>query len=156
MYLLANCMFSENGLPQRIMEYIIKCFTVNLYRGFIITSFHKGQQIYLLTPQPHRIFPIPMLTSFCITGSNLNKSGPWIYQKGKIMFHMTFPYSEACDSDKYSVLVLLQSKLSDSPPQGWRSPFAKSNKKKCDRQKLSDCRFIYARNNRLNIYTSPL
>ena len=70
-----------------------------------------------------------MQTSFCITGSNLNKSGPWIYQKGKIMFHMTFPYSEACDSDKYSVLVFLQSKLSDSSPQGWRSHFAKSNKK---------------------------
>ena len=24
MYLLANCMFSENGLPQRIMKYFIK------------------------------------------------------------------------------------------------------------------------------------
>ena len=28
--------------------------------------------------------------------SNLNKSGPWIYQNGKIMFHMTFPYGKAC------------------------------------------------------------
>ena len=35
--------------------------------------------------------------------SNLNKSGPWIHQNGKIMFHMTFPYGEACDSEQYSI-----------------------------------------------------
>ena len=38
-----------------------------------------------------------------IVYSNLNKSGPWIYQKGKIMFHMTFPYREMCDSEQYSI-----------------------------------------------------
>ena len=35
--------------------------------------------------------------------SNLNKSGPWIYQNAKIMFHMTFPYDEVYDSDYYSI-----------------------------------------------------
>ena len=38
-----------------------------------------------------------------LVDSNLNKSGPWIYQNGKIMFHMTLPYGEVRDSDHYSI-----------------------------------------------------
>lgn len=41
--------------------------------------------------------------SCSIVYSNLNKSDPWIYQKGKIMFCITFPYGEACDSEQYSI-----------------------------------------------------
>jgi len=41
--------------------------------------------------------------SYRIVYNNLNKSGSWIYQKGKIMFRMTFPYREVCDSEQYSI-----------------------------------------------------
>lgn len=43
-----------------------------------------------------------------IVYSDLNKSGPWIYRKWKMMFHMTFPYCEVCDSEQYSILPIPQ------------------------------------------------
>ena len=51
---------------------------------------------------------------------NPNKSGPWIYQKGKIMFHMTFPSDEACDLDKYSIRTEVQTKNVLRREQGGR------------------------------------
>ncbi len=35
--------------------------------------------------------------------SNLNKSGPWIHQNGKIMFHMSLPCGEVCDAEHDSI-----------------------------------------------------
>ena len=48
--------------------------------------------------------------SCSVVCSNLNKSGPWIYQNGKIMFHMTFPYDEVCDLDHYSICTEISKK----------------------------------------------
>ena len=42
--------------------------------------------------------------------SDLNKSGSWIYRKGKIMFHMTFPYREVCDLEQYSICTKVPAK----------------------------------------------
>ena len=54
---------------------------------------------------------------------NLNKSGPWIYQNGKIMFHMSLPHGEVCDliamasalKDRRNVFYKEKSEKSDTP-----------------------------------------
>ena len=52
---------------------------------------------------------------------NLNKSGPWIYQNGKIMFHMSLPHGEVCD------LIAMASALKDR-----RNVFYKEKSEKSD------------------------
>ncbi len=52
---------------------------------------------------------------------NLNKSGPWIYQNGKIMFHMSLPHDEVCD------LIAMASALKDR-----RNVFYKEKSEKSD------------------------
>ena len=49
-----------------------------------------------------------MQISCGVVYSNLNESDPWIYKKGKTMFHMTFPYGETCDSEQYSIRSEIQ------------------------------------------------
>ena len=59
-------------------------------------------------------------TSHSVVYSKLNKAGQWIDQKGKVLFHMTFPHGEACDSEQYNICVkvpkegILQSKKGDN------------------------------------------
>lgn len=60
--------------------------------------------------QKYSTFKVSLSVSYCITDSNLKKSGPWIYQNGKIVFHMTFLYDEVCDSDHYSICAKVQKK----------------------------------------------
>ena len=49
--------------------------------------------------KPSSAYQVERQGSHGIVYSNLNKSDPWIYQNGKIMFHRNLTYGDVCDSD---------------------------------------------------------
>ena len=65
-----------------------------------------------------------MQISCGVVYSNLNESDPWIYKKGKTMFHMTFPYGETCDSEQYSIHSEIQAEsiLWGEKKRNWEYP----------------------------------
>ena len=91
---------TTDGTKQKCQVYIKGCATED-YSDVLGAAGYIEEEPLL--PVASYVPPMCDLDYYSIVYSNLNESDPWIYQKGKIMFHMTFPYGEACDSEQYSI-----------------------------------------------------
>ena len=58
--------------------------------------------------KPSSAYQVERQGSHGIVYSNLNKSGPGIYQNGKIMFHRNLTYGDGSDSDHDNICAEIQ------------------------------------------------